>query len=130
VVIDTSVWVAAGFRSQSRRIYELWQQGRLIVCYSPALLREYRAILCRIPPLRPFARCLLQRLQAGEATLLVEAPPPLAVAIEDPADLKFLACAVAARAPWLVSLDRHLLNLGAYDKVEVLRPTSFLQRIT
>jgi len=46
---------------------------------------------------------------------------------EDPADNKFIECAVAADAKSIISGDRHLLNLKAYKGIRILPPTGFLK---
>ena len=38
----------------------------------------------------------------------------------DPADAIFIAAALAAKADWLVTLDRDLLELTGYDVTEAL----------
>jgi predicted nucleic acid-binding protein len=43
----------------------------------------------------------------------------------DPDDDKFLACALAASAPVVVSGDRDLQTLGSWQGVRVLSPRAF-----
>lgn len=47
---------------------------------------------------------------------------------EDPADDKFLACALASDTGIIVSGDKHLLKMSGYRKLKVLRPREFLDR--
>ena len=51
----------------------------------------------------------------------------LPVVPDDPADEKFIACAVAAKAECVVSGDKHLLNLGAYGAIKVVTPSQFVK---
>jgi len=46
---------------------------------------------------------------------------------EDPADNKFLECALAADAKYIVSGDRHLLSLKTFKSIRILPPTEFLK---
>jgi uncharacterized protein len=46
--------------------------------------------------------------------------------IEDPDDNRVLECAVACRADRIVSGDRHLLKIGAYDGIQILTVRGFL----
>jgi putative PIN family toxin of toxin-antitoxin system len=48
----------------------------------------------------------------------------------DPNDDPYLAVALAARAPFIVTYDNDLLTLGKPFGVEVLRPSAFLKRLT
>ena len=44
-------------------------------------------------------------------------------------DNKFLECALAAKANFIVSGDKHLLKIEAYKKIKILRVIDFLQLI-
>ena len=46
---------------------------------------------------------------------------------EDPDDNRILECALAADADVIVSGDRHLLKLGAYEGITILTPRDFLK---
>jgi predicted nucleic acid-binding protein len=50
----------------------------------------------------------------------------LAVIQDDPADNKFLACAVAGNADYIVSGDRDLFTLKQYQGAAILPPHAFL----
>ncbi len=50
----------------------------------------------------------------------------LKVIAADPADDRVLECAVAARADFIVSGDKHLLSLGNFGKIVILTPNDFL----
>jgi len=47
---------------------------------------------------------------------------------EDPTDNQLLACAKDATAQFIVSGDRHLLQLGEYENIKILTATSFLEK--
>jgi uncharacterized protein len=53
----------------------------------------------------------------------------LAVIKDDPDDDRVLECATAGRADYIVSGDRHLLNLGFYDGISILTVRQFMDRI-
>jgi putative PIN family toxin of toxin-antitoxin system len=46
---------------------------------------------------------------------------------EDPSDDHALACAKEANAHFIVSGDRHLLQLGHYENIRILAASSFLE---
>ena len=46
---------------------------------------------------------------------------------EDPDDNKFVACAIEGRADYIVSEDKDLQRLGAYDSIVVLGKHEFLE---
>lgn len=45
-------------------------------------------------------------------------------------DDKFLHCAVAAGADFIVSGDRHLLQLAKYRRIPIVSPSGLLQKIS
>ena len=53
--------------------------------------------------------------------------PPTILA--DPGDGHVLACALAAQAELIVSGDRHLLELGAFQGIEIITAAQSLERI-
>jgi putative PIN family toxin of toxin-antitoxin system len=46
----------------------------------------------------------------------------------DPSDDRVLECALAGRAEVIVSGDGHLLSLGEFEKIPILRAQAFLDR--
>jgi len=53
----------------------------------------------------------------------------LAVVRRDPDDDKFLECAVAGRAEYLVTGDRDLRELGSFRGITILTAGEFLERM-
>ena len=51
----------------------------------------------------------------------------LSVITEDPADDRYLECAVEAEASYLVSGDRLLLRLAVYQGIPIVTPHTFLE---
>jgi len=45
----------------------------------------------------------------------------------DPDDDKFIECAVAAKAGYIVSGDKHLLNLKNYQGIQIMKAAKFLE---
>lgn len=61
-----------------------------------------------------------------EFTSVVSDLPRLRVIQEDPDDNLVLACAVKAKANYLVTYDPHLLNLKEYQGIKILKPKDLL----
>lgn len=129
-VVDTSVWVAAFFHKNPRRVLDAWRSGLFCLACAPAIEDEYKTILLKIPPIRVQAREWLREMKQSDSVVWIEDLPPLDVQINDPADLKFLQCAHGAEAPVVVSLDAHLLECGPVEGITVLKPQAFLETIT
>ncbi len=63
----------------------------------------------------------------GEAETTNPADQPRVVP-EDPEDDKFVAAAMAGRADAIITNDQHLLSLGSWQGILMLRPSEFLKR--
>lgn len=130
VVLDTNALVSALlFGGRPGRLLSLWESGRVVPLISREVLLEYARVL----GYPKFA------LGAGDIRGLIEEHVlPFAemvsvdkvaeVVEDDPADDKFLALAVAGRAGFLVSGDKHLLSLRTYHGVEIVTPGKSLDR--
>jgi putative PIN family toxin of toxin-antitoxin system len=57
---------------------------------------------------------------------VVEGVMKLDVITKDPDDNKIVECAVVGGADYIVSGDAHLLNVGEYEGISILSPSSFL----
>jgi predicted nucleic acid-binding protein len=126
VVLDTNVFVAAGFnpRSASAQLVDAAKQGQIRIVWDDATRREIERILRQIPPLRTQAASDLFR-PADHFTGATH--PEWFAEIPDPDDRKFAALAYAAGAT-LISNDDHLLRHRERLEVPVLTPGEFWQR--
>lgn len=129
VVVDANVLVSAVISSAGppRALLTAWTQERFELVASPALLEELREVLAR-PKLRRWvsaqaATAYLAGL--GHDVLLIADPPLIPGLTPDPDDDYLVALARAAGADYLVSGDRHLLELTDPEP-PVLTPREFL----
>jgi uncharacterized protein len=126
VVIDTNVFVAAGFnpRSASASILESVRGGRFRLIWDQPTRRETEMILRRIPRLDWQKLADLFRPE-GEYTGPVD--PAAFTVIPDPDDRKFAALSAAANAP-LVTSDKLVLAQRDNVCIEIVTPCDFLAR--
>lgn len=126
VVIDTNVFVAAGFntKSASARILAAVREGRFRLIWNEPPRRETETILRRIPRLD---RATVADLFQPEGEFTGPVDPDAFEAIADRDDRKFAALSAAAKAP-LVTNDRQVLAQGNLIGIEVLTPRAFLSR--
>jgi predicted nucleic acid-binding protein len=123
VVLDTNVFVAAGFnpRSHSAWLLDLVRDGRLRIVWDDATRAEAEHVIRQIPRLSWTSMASLFR---SEDRFGGSTNPEQFAFVPDPADRKFAALAVAADAP-LVTSDAGLLNVGEQMSVPVLKPSEF-----
>jgi uncharacterized protein len=126
VVIDTNVFVAAGFnpRSAPARILEGVREGRFRLIWNEPTRRETEMILRRIPRLDWESVADLFR---PEGKFSGAADPQAFGLIEDPDDRKFAALSAAANAP-LVTSDKRVLAQRIVVGVDAVTPGAFLAR--
>jgi putative PIN family toxin of toxin-antitoxin system len=127
IVIDTNVFISGVFfTGPPSRILTAWRDGLLVPVVSAEILEEYRRVGQVLGA--KFADIDIESFLALLAVhgIVVHAPPLQESVCEDPDDDKFLACALAAGVPLVVSGDRHLLKVSGYKGVSVLRPRAFV----
>ena len=126
IVIDTNVFVAAGFnpRSASARVLAAARDGRLRLIWNTSTRRETEMILMRIPRL-DWERFADLFQPEGEFTGPVD--PDAFALVADPDDRKFAALSAAAKRP-LVTNDNDLLSARTSTGIDVLTPRAFLAR--
>ena len=131
VIADTNVVVSAAFWTGAPfRLIEAAKSGHIALYTSPALLDELGDVLKR-PRFAP----LLQELRLTPNELIDAysklahriAPVPIPPIVkDDPDDDAVLACALAAHAHYIVTNDRHLLNLRSYRATQIVPPRDLL----
>lgn len=98
---------------------------------TPAIMDELREVLgrakfsLRLRILRTSVAELMESILS-----LIEMIPHLSVEPvikRDPDDDKFLACALAGQADWIISGDDHLLSLKHYKGIPIVTPRQFLR---
>jgi len=129
VVLDTNVLVSALlFTGPPSQLIPAWQSGRLRPVLSAEILEEYLGVLAY----RKFKLTDDEIHGLIEEDLLpfvdtVRTTPVTVPSLRDPDDLKFIACAKAAKVRWLVSGDDDLLSLGTVGSIEIMPVAHFLK---
>jgi len=127
VVIDTNVFVSGfGWDGKPEAVLQLLQQGRIQNYISDAIFEELKAVVSY--PKMGFSETLRHAIFefAFCYSQFVFPTDLLTVIKNDPADNKFIEAALAADADYIISGDRHLLNLGHYKKITITNAAAFL----
>ncbi len=127
LVLDTNVLISGIFWGGTPlSILDLWKRGRVELLASDDIVDEYqRTIQCiaekvRRPDLsRAWALILPSRLK------LVVARKSFRLC-RDPHDDKFINCAIAGKARYIVTGDHDLLTLKQVMSVRIVMPRHFL----
>ena len=129
-VIDTNVLVSGLLRSSGNEalIILAVHQGLIRPCLSAAIIDEYAAVLARPKfsfPVEEIEALIAMLKDNGE---LFE-PENTAAASPDPADTKFLQCAQAAEAEFIITGNKRDFPHSAYGPTRIVGAGELLDRI-
>ncbi|MCJ7495235.1 MAG: putative toxin-antitoxin system toxin component, PIN family [Deltaproteobacteria bacterium] len=130
VVIDTNVFVSSFFGGNPRKIIDFWKKGKIILCLSKDILDEYVDVLHRVG-LKEEEEIeeLLSLFAKGFNILFSTKTPKIRAVKDDPADDKFIECAVGLKAEVIITGDRAVKALGEYMGIKILSPQQFLEDV-
>ena len=126
IVIDTNIYISAIFwGGKPRSVVDLGRNGQVSIFTSSQIEKEINKKLKTKFGLsdEEVAQILLD---FSTFTLPIKASRKITVIDDDPDDDKFIECAVASRAGFIVSGDKHLLNLKEYKGIKIMKAGDFL----
>lgn len=134
VVLDTNLFINATFArdSASARIIKMVQAGGLEALVSAAIEREYDQQLSPLYIQRQW-RGSAQAIAASIAAVREQAtrikPDVHITESSDPADNKFIECAISGSAAYIISRDDDLLSLKRSHGIPILTPGRFWRQV-
>lgn len=133
LVVDTNVIISAALWGGVPRQFLQQAHGHHSLCFSVAMLQEidrvfkYPKFNIRLSRLSFSPEEFLEHLV--EDAIIIANPKEEAVIVDDPADNKFLACAIACNAHFIVSGDEHLLSLKKYQHIRIIEAKEALKNL-
>ncbi|HHN66017.1 MAG TPA: putative toxin-antitoxin system toxin component, PIN family [Nitrospirae bacterium] len=128
VVIDTNVFVSSFFGGNPRTIIDLWKDGAITLCLSRDILDEYVDVLNRLGMRdEKELKELLSFFSEGFNILFTTKTPEINIVDNDPADNKFIECALALKAKVIITGDKHLLSVKKFGEIGIMTPKKFLE---
>jgi hypothetical protein len=127
IVIDTNVFISSFFGGSPRKIIDLWKNGTVVLCLSDKIIDEYIKVLLRFcfKAEKEIAE-ILSLFASGYNLLFTGKKLNLKIVKDDPDDDKFIECAVAWNAKYIIRGDHALLNVKEYRGIRIVTPTTFL----
>ena len=127
VVLDTNCLLASiSSRSEFFVVWKGLHEGRYILCVSNDILAEYEEVIAaKASPI--VAKQVVDALVDSDYVEFFDPQFKLGLIKKDPDDNKFVDCAFAANATFIVSQDHHFDVLATIDfpKIAVLRLQAF-----
>jgi len=132
VVFDTNVLISALLSSRGAPFHclALARSGIIESVTCEPILQEFRSkLLYKFDYSAAVADAAVDEVRSFSR--VVEVAGELEVVSNDPDDNKVIECAVAGGATHIVTGDtRHLLPIGTYEGIEIVRPADLLARVT
>ena len=131
-VLDANVFISAilSAKGNPAKIFGAWKNDEFQLILSAAILGEIARVL-QYPKIAKRHRWSQEEIKIfidDLARLATLTPGKLRLQVieEDPADNAYVECAVEGEAEYIVSGDKHLLDLGSYASVTIVTPRAFL----
>ncbi len=127
VVVDTNVFVSSFFGGNPRKVIDRWKSGEITLCLSKPIVDEYIGVLRRLGLQNEKELDELLSLFAhGFQVVFTATTPELHVVEKDPDDNKFIECAVALKADFIITGDKALIEIQDYMAIKIISPKDFL----
>ncbi|MCX5806849.1 MAG: putative toxin-antitoxin system toxin component, PIN family [Proteobacteria bacterium] len=132
-VLDTNIIVSGivSPKGSTRKLLELSKEETFKVVTSILINREILEVLHRNSIYTKYGlnEAIIDDIASFlyEGTILTEDSYEIMKIKKDPEDDKFINCAVEGEADYIVSGDKHLLDLKHYSGIQIVNATSFLR---
>lgn len=133
-VADTNVLISATFwNGDSNRIIEKAERKEIELITSKEIIEEfsrvlnYKEIQDKVKNKNLEMRRTLEKVVS--ISTIIEPQERHVIIKDDPEDDKFLDCAVAGKADFIVSQNYHLLNLKEFKGIKIVKPKEFLKTL-
>lgn len=128
IVLDTNVIVSAfGWRRAAHEIFKQCVSDHLTFFLSPSLLSEIKRVLAypkfsfNQDEIDEFISIVIETAEIVESRIIID------FISKDPSDNRLLECAVTADCNYIISGDKHLLELKEFGNIKILSPDEFLK---
>jgi putative PIN family toxin of toxin-antitoxin system len=134
-VIDTNVMVSVAFAKQglAKELKNMITDEDFILVTTKKILKElyqvlhYPRIIKRFTPseddINEFIGLIVEKALITEGLYSADG------ITEDPADDMFIACALEAKADYIVTRDPHLRNLKHFHGIQIVDVTTFIKKV-
>ncbi len=129
VVLDTNVLInAIGWKGIERKIFVACISKKLELVESLPLVDELINVLKRpkfefipVKEKAEFLKCLVKISKIVYPEIRVD------IIKEDKSDNKFIEAAIAAKAPYIITRDKHLLSILTFNNIRIVTPEEFVR---
>lgn len=130
IVLDANIYISTLISSKGNpaRIVRWWLNGEYDVLVSQPIIDEILRVTAYDRIQKKYSEVRENRLEfvalISEQAIWVE-PNELLDVVGDESDNRYIECAIAGSADYIVSGDEHLISLKEYQGVEIVTPAAF-----
>lgn len=126
VVLDTNIFVSMALGGQVGKINDEWRAGKFILVVSEDIVSEYLDVLQR-PKLHLKSRTIAAIVsRVYRKAEFVTPAEKILVILANTTDNKFIEAAVTGKTDYIVSGDRHVLDLKEYKSIPIITAREFI----
>lgn len=128
VVIDTNVFVSGLLKSDNppSNVVDLFIEEKINLIISEEVFSEYIKVLLR-PELKVKKDNIIRLISIFILKAeIIKVKTKLDIIERDPSDNKFLECALDGKVDYIITGDKHLLELKKYKKIKIVDPKTFI----
>ena len=129
VVVDTNIFVSAHLvaKGNPAKVIDCWVEDKYTLILSKSIIEEIAKVLYRKGIVIDRIERLLFLIY--QKSVMAPTKEKISVIKDDSDDNKFLECALSGEADYIVSGDKHLLELREYKGIKILTPKVFLEEM-
>jgi uncharacterized protein len=132
VVLDANIYISSLISSGGNpaTIIHKWMSGEFVVLVSQPIVDEVLRVTGYERLQKKYRKIRENRIEfvqlIAEQGIWTKPKDKLMVVTADESDNRYIECAVAGSASYIISGDEHLLKIGSYQGIGILTPAAFL----
>ena len=129
IVLDTNIFVSMAMGGQVGKINDKWRAREFILVVSEDIVSEYLGVLQR-PKLHLKSRTIATIVNRIYRKAEFVTPEEHVSAVQaDTSDNKFIEAAIAGKADYIVSGDKHLLDIKEFQSTPIITAHEFIEML-
>ena len=132
VVLDANIYISSLISSKGNpaSIINKWLSGEFEVLISQPIVEEILRVTDYERLQKKYKKIRENRLEfvelISEQGIWIEPTETLTIVTLDESDNRYLECAIAGSASYIVTGDEHLLEIGSHQGIDVITPAAFV----
>ncbi|HLD72821.1 MAG TPA: putative toxin-antitoxin system toxin component, PIN family [Candidatus Nanoarchaeia archaeon] len=129
IVLDTNVFLSGIFweGNYCSQIITAWRAGRLTLICSIEIVQELVEVLRDFKIEMPEEVINEWKNVIIENAVMVIPTEKVGIVVNDFSDNKFFEAAIAGKADYIISQDKHILKIREYKRIKTISPEEFMK---